>query len=190
MTRIQRSSGAASAAVVAADTLRSSTIFSESVRRLSLSLGAAIALVVLSSAASAQVVCTTPVPGGSPPPGIWTLAGSPYCIEGDINVSLLTIEPGVEVYVDGAFQINVVSKIIANGTEAMPILFSAKSPEAPDSQRWRGFKFQNTGPGSNFTHVIIEYSNESGMTLTDTVAPVLGSLCFSGITAGRGTVVP
>ncbi len=116
-------------------------MLSKSTRRFSFSLAAAVALGIFSSLGFAQVVCTTTVPGGSLGGAAWTLAGSPYCVEGDISVSLLTIDPGVEVYVDGEFQINVVSRITAIGTEEMPILFSAKSPEAPGNQRWQGIKF-------------------------------------------------
>jgi len=115
----------------------------------------------------AIINCTTIVDLGLVDGEIWTVDGSPYCVTGDIRVSLLTIEPGVEVLVDGAYEVKVLSTITAIGTEANPILFSAKAPAPPINQRWKGIKFQNTPPGSEFTHTIIEYSNDSGITLTD-----------------------
>ena len=117
---------------------------------------------------------------------LWTAANSPYCVTGDLRVSQLNIEPGVEVLVDGAYAIDVLTAIGVVGSAGAEILFSAFDSDTP----WRGFKFQNTGPGSNFTHVIIEYSNESGMTLTDTVAPVLDHCVFQNNSrAGHGGAI-
>ena len=76
---------------------RRKEMLSESTRRFSLSLGAGVALFLFSSQTFAQVVCTTTVSGGPVGPATWTLADSPYCVEGDINVSLLIIEPGVGI---------------------------------------------------------------------------------------------
>ena len=81
--------------------------------------------------------CTTTVPGGLVASATWTIVGSPYCVTGDIQVSLLTIEPGVEVLVDGPHEIEVLSTITAIGTEETPILFSTLDPSTP----WRGIKF-------------------------------------------------
>lgn len=120
--------------------------------------------------ASAQD-CTTTIPGGLIVAETWNLDGSPYCIAGDIRVSLLTIEPGVEVLIDGAFEIKVLSTISAIGTAEQPILFSAKDPATP----WKGLVFQDTPPGSNFTHAIIEDSNNSGVTLNNAVAPIFNN---------------
>ena len=45
--------------------------------------------------------CGTTVLPGTIVNTTWTTAGSPYCVVGDIQVSLLTIQPGVCVLVDG-----------------------------------------------------------------------------------------
>src|SRR5262249_40752078 len=88
---------------------------------------AAVALLAGPVAASAQVACTTTIPAGLVAAQSWTLAGSPYCVEGNIQVSLLTIEPGVQVLVDGPYEIDVLSTITAVGTSEAPILFTARA---------------------------------------------------------------
>ncbi len=132
-----------------------------------------LVLLLLSSITVNAQTCTTTVPGGLVVNTTWTPAGSPYCITGDIQVSLLIIEPGVEVIVDGPYIIDVLSTINAIGTEAEPILFSAAMPLAPDNQRWKGIKFEDTPPGSRFIHAIIEYSNDSAITLINSSPPEL-----------------
>ncbi|MCZ6836450.1 MAG: right-handed parallel beta-helix repeat-containing protein [Planctomycetota bacterium] len=102
----------------------------------------------------------------------WTLSGSPYCVTGDINLSLITIEPGVVVLVDGPYEINVQSTITAIGTDSQPIIFTAKDPAV----KWKGLRFQDTPPGSQLVHCRIEHSNRSGLTLINS-APVI-SHCY------------
>ncbi len=122
--------------------------------------------------------CTTTVPAGSVASTTWTLAGSPYCVQGNLGVSLLTIEPGVEVLVDGSYSINVLTSITAIGTAEQPIRFSARRPAPPDDQRWEGLKFQNTPAGSDLSYSIIEYAEDSGLTITNSPAPVLAHTVF------------
>ncbi len=135
--------------------------------------------------------CTTTVPGGPVAATNWTLAGSPYCIEGDVRVSLLTIDPGVEIFVDGAFSIEVLTSLTAIGTEASPILFSVRSPSAPGNQRWKGLKFQDVPSGSNLTYAIIEYASASGLTLTNSAAPTLDHCVFryNSTTTNGGAII-
>jgi len=122
---------------------------------------------------SAQAACTSIVPPG-PVLGTWFVSGSPYCITGDVQITSLTIEPGVEVLIDGAFQIEVLSDITAIGTAANPISFSARDPAVP----WKGLKFSNTPPGSNFTHCIIEHSEDSAISLVNTAPPIIDHVLF------------
>ena len=98
------------------------------------------------SPASGQAPCVTTVPGGVVAAQTWRATGSPYCVTGDIQVSLLTIQPGVQVLVDGPYEIDVLSTITAVGTAAAPILFAAKNPLLP----WKGLSFVNTPAGSAF----------------------------------------
>ena len=67
------------------------------------------------------------IPGGFVS-GNWTLAESPYNIEGDITIhadSILTIEPGVEVIFQGLYSLQVNGALAAIGTEIDSISFSA-----------------------------------------------------------------
>lgn len=130
--------------------------------------------IVLLPGRAASQTCTTTIPGGVVVGETWTTAGSPYCVTGDITVSLLTIEPGVQVLVDGPFKIEVLTTITAIGTAAEPILFSAKDP-ADTENLWHGLKFQSTPAGSNLTHCIIEHSSDSGLSLINS-SPILKNI--------------
>ncbi len=133
-----------------------------------------------------DVSCTTTVDSGLVAGQTWTVDGSPYCVTGDIQVSLLTIEPGVEVLVDGPYEIEVLSTITAIGTEEDPILFSSKKPTEPTNQRWKGIKFQNTPSGSEFTHAIIEYSDDSGITLIESTPDINNCTIRNNTSPGHG----
>jgi hypothetical protein len=95
----------------------------------------------------------TDIPAGDVS-GTWTLANSPYHINGEITIpdgQTLTIEPGVEVLFTGHYKFNVQGRILAIGTEQDSIIFTA----ADHSAGWHGLKFDNT-PSSNDSS-IIEY---------------------------------
>src|SRR5690349_5263516 len=119
------------------------------------------------SVSSGQTPCVTTVPGGLVAGQTWRAAGSPYCVEGDIQTTLLTIEPGVQVLVDGPYEIDVLSTITAVGTADAPIQFTARTPSTP----WHGLKFQNTPAGSQLAYCTFEYSNARAISLTNT-API------------------
>jgi hypothetical protein len=77
----------------------------------SLLLGVLLALIVTLFALPTTVAASTTVIGGDVS-GMWTAAGSPYLIDGDITVpagQTLTIEPGVEVILQSAY------KLVVNG---------------------------------------------------------------------------
>lgn len=76
--------------------------------------------------------------------------------------------------------------ITAVGTADRPVIFSAKEPADPDNQRWKGLKFQNALPDSMLKHCIIEFSDDSGLTLLDTVFPIEDCVIRSNGTEGQG----
>ncbi|TKJ42436.1 hypothetical protein CEE37_01780 [candidate division LCP-89 bacterium B3_LCP] len=81
----------------------------------------------------------THIPAG-PVSGTWTLAGSPYLIEGEIGIrpgTLLTIEPGVEVIFQRHFKFRVYGQLLAVGTETDSITFTA----ADTTFGWHGLRF-------------------------------------------------
>lgn len=93
----------------------------------------------------------------------WTLKNSPYCIQGEIEVAKLTIEEGVKIIFLGTYTFNVNGIINANGNKNKPIIFT----KTESISGWSGISFQNTPPGSNLNYCIIEYSNNSGVRISN-----------------------
>ena len=92
--------------------------------------------------------------------GIWTSAGSPYYIQGEITVpngEILTIEPGVNVVFLGHYKLNVQGRLIAVGTRQDSISFTADSIEIG----WHGIRFMNT-PNTNDTSKMVYCSFKYG----------------------------
>jgi len=104
------------------------TLFYERILRLDLVLACNAA----SSAALGQ--CTTAVAGGTISGQRWTLARSPYCVEGDLLINNLTIDPGVTVAFTGNFKLEVAGILTAVGTSTVmdPKCWTEKWP----SLRW------------------------------------------------------
>jgi len=126
--------------------------------------------------------CRTNISAGVVVDQVWTMAGSPYCVSGDIQVSLLTVEAGVEVLVEGPYAINVLSTITVNGTETNPVRFSALNPLEPTNQRWKGLKFDNALTGSVLSHCVVEYSDDSGIAIVDSL-PLISQCNISNNTS-------
>lgn len=81
----------------------------------------------------------TSVPGGLVY-GTWDQAGSPYLIQGHIQVPgnyTLTIEPGVHVIFQGNYKLTIYGKVIAVGNQTDSVYFTA----ADTSSGWDGIKF-------------------------------------------------
>ena len=84
--------------------------------------------------------------------GSWTLDGSPYNVQGDVDVvTTLDIEPGVVViFFDIDLVFNVYGQLTANGTEENPIYFQENPPfNNIDSQ----IVFNNSWNGCSLTHI-------------------------------------
>jgi len=107
--------------------------------------------------------------------GSWTVANSPYIIEGRaiiLNGQALTIEPGVEVRLKSSTSptpswfdygsgnvgvIRVQGEIIANGTNSNPIIFTRDN-----TGFWGAILIdENAASTSSFSNCIIEYAKES-----------------------------
>lgn len=111
---------------------------------------------------------STTVPAGNVS-GIWTLAGSPYDVQGSIQIpdgSTLIIEPGVTVNFQGTYKLNVQGRLLATGTISDTIVFTA----ANTTNGWRGIRFDNT-PTTNDTSKIVycklQYGKATGSTPND-----------------------
>ena len=112
--------------------------------------------------------CTTTIPGG-PVSGTWDAAGSPYCVEGDITIGDLTIQPGVCVLVDGPFRIDVAVRLRVLGTAALPVTITSRDPQA----RWHGIVFTDLGPGSELNWCTVSRSDTSGLRINSGAGPIL-----------------
>jgi hypothetical protein len=91
---------------------------------------------------------------------------------------------------DGPYAIEVLTTITAVGQESANIRFSARVPNAPNNQRWKGFKFLNTTKASVFDHCVIEYSDDGALTLVNAVGPELRhSLLSNNSRQGNGGAI-
>ena len=82
--------------------------------------------------------------------GTWTLANSPYNVNGEITVpagSTLTIEAGVEVLFAGNFKITAEGRVIAIGTEESMITFRANTDS--EEVTHKSFRLEYLGPEAN-----------------------------------------
>ena len=130
--------------------------------------------------------------------GNWTVANSPYIIEGRAivpNGQTLTIEPGVEIRLRSSASptpswfdygsgnvgvIRVQGEIIANGTSSNPILFTRDNTGFWGTILMDG----NAATTSSFTNCIIEYAKES-----TNVTGIASPLSFNGgISVFKSTV--
>jgi hypothetical protein len=84
--------------------------------------------------------------------GTWTLANSPYLINGEITIpdsSTLIIEPGVQVIFQGHYKFNVQGQLLAVGTKEDTITFTS----ADTKTGWHGVRFDAT-PASNDSSIL------------------------------------
>jgi hypothetical protein len=101
---------------------------------------------------TSNLIASTIVPAGNVS-GTWTLAGSPYNVQGSIQIldgTTLTIQPGVTVNFQGMYKLNVQGRLLAIGTLSDTINFTA----ANTTNGWRGIRFDNT-PTTNDTSKIV-----------------------------------
>ena len=93
--------------------------------------------------------------------GVWTIDGSPYIIEGQINIpgdSTLIIEPGVEVKFQGHYALMVYGYLEAVGTENDSINFTA----VDTIEGWASIRFFNAPASSHLSFCIIQYGRAVG----------------------------
>lgn len=144
----------------------------------------------------------TSVPSGNVS-GTWTLAGSPYNIQGSIQIAdatTLTIQPGVTINFLGHYKLNVQGRLLAIGTSTDTIIFTATNT----TTGWWGIRFDNT-PTTNDTSKIVycklqygnapyngngDYGQEGGALLFANFSKAIISNCnISNCTAQYGGAV-
>lgn len=99
----------------------------------------------------------TRVSGGDLYGGTWDASGSPYILAGDVTVVdgyTLTIAPGTVVQGEtSGTDLVVEGRLVAQGTEDLPILFTAVST------KWGGVKFDYADSDCVFSHCIVDKSS-------------------------------
>ena len=93
---------------------------------------------------------STNIAAGNISGATWTMAGSPYLVNGNITISSLNIQPGVEVILRGFYHINVNGILRAVGTQALPITFKINDTtgwynDITPTGGWRGIYFNEYG---------------------------------------------
>ncbi len=111
----------------------------------------------------------TTVPAGTIN-GTLTCTNSPYYIDGDLEIPStdeLIIEPCVKVIFRGDYQFEVYGRLLAQGTETDPIIFSASDT----IEGWQGIRFINTHSNgqdsSKLEYCRITFGNADGWFTND-----------------------
>ncbi|MHA1868928.1 MAG: hypothetical protein ACTSXD_12875, partial [Candidatus Heimdallarchaeaceae archaeon] len=124
-----------------------------------------IVIILFSVLLTASItIADTNIPGGNVS-GIWTFAGSPYIIDGEITIpsdSTLSIEPGVIVQFSGHYKFIVYGRLIAEGNADSLITFTAQDT----TTGWHGLRFHDTNingqEASSLVYCTLEYGRATG----------------------------
>ena len=95
----------------------------------------------------------TIIPGGNVS-GEWTVAGSPYLVQGNLIVhpdSSLAIGPGTTVLFTGPYSLEVQGQLLAEGNQGMPVQFDKDT----DVEYWRGIYFNHTNNSSMDSSLLV-----------------------------------
>jgi parallel beta-helix repeat protein len=93
-----------------------------------------------------------------PVSGTWSQTGSPYWVEGDLQVAAgntLVVEPGCQVRFRGAFRLLVNGSLQAVGTASDSILFTWD--QAIPAHEWRGIRLVGADVTTRLEHCRIEH---------------------------------
>ena len=128
------------------------------------------------SAANADTYVSGPIAGQT-----WTTAGSPYRVTGNINVALLTINPGVTVIFQSNYLFEVDGFLTATGTLAQPITFTRTNGGG-----WSGIFFNYCQNGSEMDYCKVSAVQGGSAIACITANPVLRScVVFSNASSGE-----
>jgi len=120
----------------------------------------------------------------------WTIAGSPYLINGDISIpndSTLTIDPGVLVEFQGHYKLNVQGRLLAIGSKTDSIVFTVNDttgfsdPNITDGG-WHGIRFDSTAESNDSSKIVyckLEFGKAVGSNYIDDSGGAISILNFS-----------
>ena len=140
-----------------------------------------IVLTVFLSSTNLFAECTTYV-SGVIINETWTSAGSPYCVEGDVIVAGLRIEPDVRVEFLGNYVFEVADVLKAIGIEDSPIVFIGADT---NTVGWQGIFFNYSSPGSELAHCTIEGSINSGIRIKNST-PIMKNCTITNNSGTQG----
>jgi len=129
------------------------------------------------SAGAGGAAAATPIPPG-PVNGVWTAAGSPYEVLGNITVPAgdhLEVQAGVAVVFQGAYRLTIQGTLVALGAEGAPVVWDGIT-------RWLGLRFENVSLPSTLGHCEIRNA-EQGVTSVDAPLEVERCLLAGHVTA-------
>lgn len=112
----------------------------------------------------------------------WTPANSPYCVVGDILISTLEIEPGVDVVFMGEYVFEVAGILTAVGTEQDSIKFT----KADTAEAWQGIFFNFSQPGSELAYCVIDSSANRGILVDNSSPTIRNSIVRHNSSTGVG----
>ena len=110
----------------------------------------------------AAFLAATEIPAGNVV-GTWTLAGSPYNVNGNIviqNATTLTVQPGVTVNVGNGFTVTIQGQLLAVGTSSSQITWTAQN----QSSGWGGLRLSNiatSNDSTKFFYNVVEYAKNT-----------------------------
>jgi hypothetical protein len=114
-------------------------------------------------------MASTIIPGGNVN-GVWNQAGSPYLIQGYISIQIgdqLVIEPGCSIEFTGHYDLSVLGRLVAVGTDLESIQFDASNA----SVGWHGIRFLNTTTNgqdaSTLTYCVFQNGRATGPAVQD-----------------------
>nr|WP_321399637.1 right-handed parallel beta-helix repeat-containing protein [uncultured Desulfobacter sp.] len=137
-------------------------------------------------AAQSFAECSTTV-SGTIDGETWTQEGSPYCVEGDITVAGLTIEPGVIVEFSGDYAFNVSGTLTAVGTSDAVIEFL----KADGVTGWQGISVLGASQNSRFVYCTISGYHNGGLKIYNSTPEVRNCYMIGndGAESGSGLYV-